>query len=253
MNAQAIFLSHGGGPLPILGDRSHAAMVRFMEGLSTLLRPPKMIIVFSAHWEERRVAVIGESDPGLYYDYWGFPPESYELTYPLKNDLSLARRVATLLDAPLIEGRGWDHGVFIPLMLSYPKADIPTVQVSMNASLNAADHYTLGERLRPLLDEEVLLIGSGFSYHNIRGFGRNRDSQNEAFQEYLIRAAKEEDPARQRELLINWEEAPYARACHPREEHLLPLHVCSGFAQSAAQLVFDDQIMGKRATAFLWN
>jgi 4,5-DOPA dioxygenase extradiol len=253
MNAQAIYLSHGGGPLPILGDHSHAAMVRFMEGLSSLLRPVKAIIVFSAHWEERTVAVLGGEEPGLYYDYWGFPKESYELTYPLKNDLSLAHRVAQLLGSSVVENRGWDHGVFIPLLLSYPKAEIPAVQVSMNTSLDAEDHYTLGERLRPLLDEEILFIGSGFSYHNIRGFGRDADAQNEAFQEYLIGAATEEDPLRQKEFLVEWEQAPYARACHPRAEHLLPLHVCAGFAQRSAQLVFDDQIMGKRATAFLWS
>ncbi|MFA5447536.1 MAG: class III extradiol ring-cleavage dioxygenase [Sphaerochaeta sp.] len=250
MSAQLVYLSHGGGPLPILGDRSHKAMVSFMKKLPSVFRRPKAIVIFSAHWEERRPHVIIEEDPGLYYDYYGFPPESYDLSYRPKTDMNLAQQVIQLLDAQKESGRGYDHGVFIPLMLSYPEADIPIVQVSQLASLSALDHWDLGAALRPLLDEEILFIGSGFSFHNIRAFGQNDGEIYDAFQEYLIDACTHLEG--QKEKLVGWEEAPGARYCHPREEHLLSLQVMAGLAQREATVIFDDEIMGKRAVAFGW-
>lgn len=253
MSAQIVYLSHGGGPLPLLGDANHRSMVRFMQGLGGLLQRPKAIVVFSAHWEEARPTVIVDERPPLLYDYYGFPPESYTYAYPAVCDVALARRIIGLLDGEEKRGRGWDHGVFIPLMLAYPDASIPIVQVSQLRSLDAGEHYRMGENLRSLLKEEILFIGSGFSFHNMRAFGRDDGKMNSEFQEYLISACTTEDPARQRELLLNWEAAPNARYCHPREEHLLSLHICAGLAQRAGTVIFDDQIMGKRATAYLWK
>ncbi|HPZ16010.1 MAG TPA: class III extradiol ring-cleavage dioxygenase [Sphaerochaeta sp.] len=253
MSAHIVYLSHGGGPLPILGDAGHRRMVEFMKDLPTRIPRPKAIVVFSAHWEERRPHVIVDEEPGLYYDYYGFPSNSYDVDYPIKGDVALSKRILALLGGEEQRGRGWDHGVFIPLMLSFPEATIPVVQVSQLSSLDAGAHYRLGEALRPLLDEEILFIGSGFSFHNMRAFGRDDGKMNSEFQEYLISACTTEDPARQRELLLNWEAAPNARYCHPREEHLLSLHICAGLAQRAGTVIFDDQIMGKRATAYLWK
>lgn len=253
MSAQVVYLSHGGGPLPILGDASHQKMVTFMNDLPNRVRRPEAIVVFSAHWEEKNPTVIVDEDPGLYFDYYGFPPSSYEVKYPIKTDLALADRITALLGGEKKRGRGYDHGVFIPLMLSFPDAQIPVVQVSQLSSLDSEEHYRLGASLRALLDEEILFIGSGFSFHNMRAFGRSDGPENDAFQDYLIDACTSGDTKRQRQLLVNWEQAPNARYCHPRQEHLLSLLICAGLAQSAATVIFDDLIMNKRGTAYLWG
>jgi len=253
MRAQIVYLSHGGGPLPLLGDVGHRAMGRFMQELGRRLRRPKAIVVFSAHWEEERATVIVDEKPGLLYDYYGFPPESYRLEYPAATDVALAGRIVALLSGAEKRGRGWDHGVFIPLLLAWPDASIPVVQVSQLRSLDAGEHYRMGEALQSLLDEEILFIGSGFSFHNIRAFSGGDDAQNQAFQEYLITACTQSDAAVQQQLLLIWQSAPAARFCHPREEHLLSLHICAGLARSAGQVIFDDAIMGRRATAYQWG
>lgn len=253
MSAQIVYLSHGGGPLPLLGDANHRLMVRFMQGLGGLLQRPKAIVVFSAHWEEARPTVIVDERPPLLYDYYGFPPESYTYAYPAVCDVALARRIIGLLDGEEKRGRGWDHGVFIPLMLAYPDASIPIVQVSQLRSLDAGEHYRMGEALRSLAEEEILFIGSGFSFHNMRAFGEREDGRNEAFQDYLVTACTHTDVEVQKQMLIDWQSAPSARYCHPREEHLLSLHICAGLAQSAGRVIFDDAIMGTRGTAYFWD
>jgi 4,5-DOPA dioxygenase extradiol len=139
----------------------------------------------------------------------------------------------------------------------YPQADIPSIQLSLLRGLNPASHIALGTALRELMPENILVVGSGFSFHNLRAFswnsGSELDSRNDAFQEWLIQVCTGQNHQEQREQqLINWEKAPHARYCHPREEHLLPLHVCLGLAEKPAQLIFDDCILGKRAVAFLW-
>jgi aromatic ring-opening dioxygenase catalytic subunit (LigB family) len=143
-------------------------------------------------------------------------------------------------------------------MLMYPDADIPSIQLSLVAGLDPAAHLALGNALADALGENVLVIGSGFSFHNMSGFSFDGsaipDNRNDAFQDWLIETCTGSIPEGERESrLIEWERAPGARYCHPREEHLLPLHVCAGLAQSPAELVFDDYIAGKRAVAFLWR
>ena len=153
--------------------------------------------------------------------------------------------------------RGFDHGLFIPLKMMYPDADIPCLQLSLLQGLDAGAHLALGRSLRGLLDENLLVIGSGFSFHNMRAFswegGDAPDPENDAFQDWLIQTCTSplEQAERERRLL-EWEQAPSARYCHPREEHLLPLHVCASLAGTPAELVFDDRILGKRGVAFLW-
>ena len=123
--------------------------------------------------------------------------------------------------------------------------------------LNAATHLALGKALRELMQENILIVGSGFSFHNMRAFSWQgthvADPANDAFQNWLIEVCAGELPQAEREQrLLEWEKAPSARYCHPREEHLLPLHVCLSLANKPAKLVFDDAILGKRAVAFLW-
>jgi aromatic ring-opening dioxygenase catalytic subunit (LigB family) len=199
----------------------------------------------------------------MLYDYRGFPPEAYEITYPSPGIPELANRIAGLLfkngiPAGVDPQRGFDHGHFIPLMLMYPQADIPSLQLSLVRWLDPAAHLSLGRALRGLAGEPILVIGSGFSFHNLRAFFGQAagapDPANDAFQDWLIEVCTSpmDQPERERRL-VEWEKAPSARYCHPREEHLLPLHVCAGMAGGPAQVIFDDQILGKRGVAFLWQ
>jgi 4,5-DOPA dioxygenase extradiol len=260
--AQIVYFSHGGGPLPILGDPCHKAMVDFMNRLPSQLTKPDAILVVSAHWEESAATLLGAQNPPMFYDYYGFPDEAYEITYPAPGSPERANRIAGLLKknnlpARIDPQRGFDHGLFIPLKLMYPQADIPSLQLSLLRGLNPAAHIALGKALRELMHENILVIGSGFSYHNMRAFSWQGmgapDPANDAFQNWLIEVCTGPIPQSEREKrLTEWEKAPSARYCHPREEHLLPLHVCLGLADKPAKLVFDDQILGKRAVAFLW-
>lgn len=260
--AQIVYFSHGGGPLPILGDASHKAMVAFMQQLPSKLRKPDAILVVSAHWEESAATLLGAQNPAMFYDYYGFPEQAYEITYPAPGSPELANRIAGFLENQHIPARvdtqrGFDHGLFIPLKLMYPQADIPSLQLSLLRGLNPAAHIALGKALRELMDENILVVGSGFSFHNLPAFFSQQigapDPANDAFQSWLIEVCTSPIPQSEREQrLIDWERAPSARYCHPREEHLLPLHVCLGMAGQPAQLIFDDQILGKRGVAFLW-
>lgn len=261
-NAQIVYFSHGGGPLPILGDPGHKAMVDFMNHLSSQLRRPEAILVISAHWEETPATVLGAGRPEMFYDYYGFPDEAYEINYPAPGSPELAKKIIGLLEKNGLAGRvdnerGFDHGLFIPLKLMYPEADIPSLQLSLLRGLNPGAHIALGKALRELKGEKILVIGSGFSFHNMNAFAWQgndaADARNDTFQNWLINVSTSSIPPADREQrLIDWEKAPYARYCHPREEHLLPLHVCVGLADKPAKLIFDDKILGKRSVGFLW-
>lgn len=257
-----IYFSHGGGPLPVLGEPSHKEMVSFMKRLPDVINKPEAIIVISAHWEEQVPAIIESEKPTLLYDYYGFPKEAYELNYNFPGNIELASLINKLFEnagAPLkIDNRrGLDHGVFIPMLMMYPQADIPVVQMSLLSDLDPENHIKLGTVLGQLADRNVLIIGSGFSFHNMRAFdwsGANKkDERNDCFQDWLIDVCTGDYSKSQIESkLIDWENAPYARYCHPREEHLLPLHVCYGAATKKGELIFDNYILGKRAIAIKW-
>jgi 4,5-DOPA dioxygenase extradiol len=260
--AQIVYFSHGGGPLPILGDPGHKAMVDFMTRLPAQLRRPDAILVISAHWEETAATVLSGAHPPMFYDYYGFPDEAYEIKYPAPGSPKLAQNITALLEkdglaARVDPERGFDHGLFIPLKLMYPQADIPALQLSLIRGLDASAHVALGKALRGLKDDNILVIGSGFSFHNMgafawRGSGA-ADPANDAFQDWLIETATGSlSPSEREQRLVDWAQAPSARYCHPREEHLLPVHVCMGLADRPGTVVFDDKILGKRSVAFLW-
>lgn len=260
--SQIVYFSHGGGPLPILGDESHQAMVDFMGQLPAQLGVPETILVISAHWEESVATLLGAQSPPMFYDYYGFPDKAYDISYPAPGNPGLANRIAAQmsernLPVRIDSQRGFDHGVFIPLKLMYPEADIPTLQLSLLQGLDPAAHLAAGKALREFRSENILVIGSGFSFHNMRAFSRlgpnAPDQDNDAFQDWLIEVCTGPIPSAAREQhLMRWEDAPGARYCHPREEHLLPLHVCAGMADRPAKNIFDDYILGKRGVAFLW-
>jgi len=261
-SGQVLYLSHGGGPLPLLGDSSHASMVKWLTKLPTLINKPEAIIVFSAHWEEDVVTIQSGLQPNLIYDYYGFPEASYHITYPCKGSPQLAQKIASLfasngMQYRMDEQRPYDHGSYIPLTFMYPAADIPVIQVSLDHHLDPLTHLLIGKALRPLLKENILIIGSGFSFHNMTAFdfqGNNHpDPVNNAFQDNLINLCCGKQSEQEKfDTCINWEHLSGARYCHPREEHFLPLLVCLGLSLHPGTTVFDDYILGKRATGFLW-
>jgi 4,5-DOPA dioxygenase extradiol len=262
-SGSVLYISHGGGPLPLLGDAAHEELIENLRYLATILPKPSAIVVISAHWEEGTPTITGGANPSLLYDYYGFPKESYEIQYPAPGEPALARRIHDLLtkegmEAALDEQRGLDHGVFVPLKTMFPDADIPCVQLSLVKGLRPDAHIRMGKALAGLTDDNLLVIGSGFSFHNLRAFFSPATTKvramNEAFEQWLnetccSRALSEDERERR---LVDWQSAPAARFCHPREEHLLPLHVCYGLAQSPAKQVSRFEVMGIKASAYLW-
>ncbi len=258
-----VFLPHGGGPWPFMendfGDPEGVRGLRaYLESVAALPKvKPAALLVISAHWEEAVPKVMTHAAPPMLFDYSGFPPSTYSLKWPAPGDAKLAGRVRELLRAAGIESaedaqRGFDHGTFVPLMLTYPKAEVPVVQLSLKRGLDPAEHLAMGRALAPLRDEGVFIIGSGMSYHNLRAFfdpGRARPVA-ETFDAWLRDAACAPQPERD-ELLTRWAEAPMARAAHPREEHLLPLMVIAGAAGAdRATVAHNGTFAGLRLSAY---
>lgn len=261
---EVLFISHGGGPMPLLGDPGHRELVEKLTEIAGQLRRPSAILVISAHWEAAAPTITSGANPALIYDYYGFPPESYEIEYPCPGEPALARRVHQALEqagipARLDDRRGFDHGLFVPLKLMYPEADIPCVQLSLVDSLDAATHLAIGKALRALDTANLLVIGSGFSFHNMQAFFAPStpeiEAHNEAFEAWLEETCADTGitEAQRAERLVHWERAPHARFCHPREEHLLPLHVCYGLAGQPSETHVSATVLGKRSGMFYWR
>jgi aromatic ring-opening dioxygenase catalytic subunit (LigB family) len=260
---KALFLSHGGGPLPLLGDAGHREMVSCLEDIASGIPRPDALIVVSAHWEERICTITAGKNPSLIYDYYGFPAESYEIQYPCTGEPSLAGELYEMLvkagvGAKLDESRGFDHGVFVPLKIMYPEADIPCVQLSLLNTLDPAQHMDVGRALWRLSQKNVLVIGSGFSFHNLPAFfaadtPASREL-NHSFEEWLAITCSSADYSEEQraQMLMRWSDAKGARFCHPREEHLMPLHVCYGVARAPCSKRWGLRIMNKESSMYLW-
>jgi len=258
-----IFVPHGGGPWPFVDlggfipERDLESLRSYFVGLpGTLPAKPRALLVVSAHWEQAVATVMTAAHPPILYDYGGFPREAYSIEWPAPGDPELAGRVVELLAAAGIPSRtdaqrGYDHGTFIPFKVAWPEADVPAIQLSLQAGLDPTAHLTLGRALAPLRDEGVLILGSGMSYHNLRDFGSAASARaSAAFDAWLQEAATAPPDTRAR-LLGAWTSAPGARHAHPREEHLLPLMVVAGAAgDDVGRVTFNDEWMHTRISAF---
>jgi aromatic ring-opening dioxygenase catalytic subunit (LigB family) len=232
------FISHGGGPWPWVPP-----MREFFAPLEQSLKQmvadhgdrPRAILMISGHWEEAEVGVMGSATPPMVYDSYGFPPETYQITYPAPGAPDIAARTLSLLQAAGIAAhidpqRGFDHGLFAPMAVMYPEADMPIFQVSMLHSYDPAAHLAIGRALRPLRDEGVMIVGSGLSFHNLRlprGAGKGPSAEFDAW----LYEAMMAPPEARREAMLNWERAPAARICHEQEDHLVPIFVALGAAE----------------------
>ena len=263
----ALFVAHGGGPLPVLGDPGHAGLTRALKQLPAQINVsrPAAILVISAHWEEPVATVTTHPNPPMIYDYYGFPPESYALTYPAPGHPVLAQRVASLLTAAGIacktdSKRGFDHGTYIPLMLAYPKADIPTIQLSLVSSLDPGTHVAIGEALAPLREENVLIVASGMTFHNMgvlmqgmRGKGPV-DAKSKEFDDYLHAAVTASSGEKRKEMLLKWAKGPHAKYAHPREEHLIPLLVAAGASKGEpGRVLFSEPLFAAQVSSFVFG
>jgi aromatic ring-opening dioxygenase catalytic subunit (LigB family) len=261
-----LYIPHGGGPCffmdvtPPLPKDLWDGLAGYLRGIDASLgRRPKAVLVISGHWETPRPTLNTVQNHTLLFDYYGFPEHTYRLTYPAHGSPETVTRIEQLLTQAGYrtdedDKRGLDHGVFVPFKLIYPDADVPMIQLSLFASLDPVAHLKLGQALAPLRDDGVLIVGSGMSYHNNRALfmptaQANGDSVR--FDDWLTETVADSDPERRNAKLAEWEHAPAARACHPREEHFLPLHVAAGAASNdIGRHVFSDKIVGKALSGY---
>ncbi len=263
------FIPHGGGPWPFMdfpkdetGHGPWDELADFLKGFAANVgRTPKAILMVSGHWEKEEVPTVSTATaPGMLYDYYGFPEHTYKIVYPAKGDPALAQHVRDVLTEAGIANaedaeRGLDHGVFIPMMVAYPDANVPLVMLSLKSTLDAESHFALGKALAKLRDEDVLIIASGMSYHNMRMF-RQRDANHEAtakrFDDWLTAAVTLDDAQAREAQLASWHTNPDALACHvPDHDHLVPLFVAAGAAgNDRGQQVFNGTIWGKAYSGY---
>ena len=249
------FISHGGGPWPWIkhlmpGD--WAPLETTLQAIPTQVGvTPTAVLVVSGHWEQSQPTVQTHPSPPMYYDYGGFPDFTYRIQYPAPGSPTVARRVTELLEAAGISSatdadRGFDHGVFAPLYVMYPDAEVPVLQLSIVDGYDPEAHLAVGRAIAPLRDEGVLIVASGLSYHNLREFGGAGAEPSAAFDAWLHDTLSETDPDERSRRLADWASAPGARRSHPREDHLIPLMVAVGAAEtdSATQVHHEDDAMG---------
>lgn len=258
-----LFISHGGGPWPYVGGLrtqyvNTEKQLRRLAG--RLPARPKAVVVISGHWETAGFHVSNAERPPMEYDYSGFPAHTYEIRYPAPGDPALAGHARDLLskaglDSALDSRQGFDHGVFVPLGLMFPEADVPIVMVSVKSDYDPAAHVAAGRALAPLRDEGVLIVGSGLNYHNMRGFGLDSSTRvAESFTQYLDEAVAGPDVRARETKLTRWAQAPDARAAHPREDHLMPLLVAAGAAgDDAGRVLFSEVVMKIPMTSYAFG
>jgi aromatic ring-opening dioxygenase catalytic subunit (LigB family) len=257
----SFYIPHGGGPCFFMDDPSGVwkGMAAFLRSLPGALPvAPKAILVVSGHWETDGFMLTSHVQPPLVFDYYGFPAHTYQLRYDAPGSPELAARAAHLLNeaglsAHLDPQRGLDHGVFVPLKVAVPDAQIPVVELSLDAGLDPQLHLEAGRALAPLRAEGVLILGTGMSFHNLRALGDPRVLlPSLQFDTWLNATIESPSPARA-VALTHWHDAPSARICHPRPEHLLPLMVAAGASQAAGRRVYNEQVLGSMVSGFRFD
>jgi len=237
--------------MPVMGKQPEVAAFLKSYGEKFQDAPPKAIVLVSAHWEEDEVVkVAGSVEHDLFFDYYGFPAETYDYEYPAPGEPSVAAEVVRLLKEANIKvemdnERGWDHGVFVPMLCMFPEAKIPVVPISVLKNQDASQHLAMGMALRSLRDQGVLILGSGASFHNF-GFFRAATAEeqeagavhSEKWAAWLTETMTSPKLTNEERLaaLKNWEQAPSALACQPpnQAEHLMPMFVIAGAALGEA-------------------
>lgn len=252
------YIPHGGGPCFFMEDPHGlwTGMEQFLESLpSRMPEPPKAILLVSAHWETDGFALSGAKKPTLLYDYYGFPEHTYQLRYDVPGSPELAARAAQLLqdaglDAVVDTERGLDHGVFVPLKVVFPNADVPVVAMSLDRGMDPALHLAAGRALAPLRREGVAIIGSGMSFHNMAAMrDQSLRGASEEFDAWLGDAIARPPEARARQL-AKWAAEPSGPLAHPREEHLIPLMVAAGASDAEGEVIYREALMGNIVSGY---
>ncbi|CAG5019083.1 unnamed protein product [Parnassius apollo] len=265
--APSVFLNHGGGPAPILGIEDDLQIAESLRNISKIvdLKRLKAVIVVTAHREEDSVTISSGNQHHLLYDYYNYPPASYKFKYDAPGDPVLAGKIHEAFDkagipSTLDEKRGWDHGVFIPMMLINPSADIPIVQVSILNNQNTSQHLNIGKVLYQFRKEAVAIFGSGMSYHNMAELRKaekvnDRVIVNEIFDSFLNKVLTGDVDAKKE--ILYWDKVPQGLESHPsgEAEHLMPLIVNIGAGGSSpGRNIFSSVYMHKFIlSGFIWD
>ncbi|WQF84286.1 Putative extradiol ring-cleavage dioxygenase, class III enzyme, subunit B [Colletotrichum destructivum] len=272
-----VCIAHGGGPMPVLGDPGHASITASLKTrVPKILKlgtpeAPRAIVVVTAHWSEGRPTISSGERHDLYYDYGGFPREAYSLKYPAPGSPSIAQELKQALEkeglSPALDSRrGWDHGVFIPLLLINPAANIPVIQLSVLASEDPDEHFRMGRALSALRDSNVAILGSGFaSLHNL---GKMRSlfmgdpaaakklaKQVSEWNSELTDAVAKERRNDREKALSGWRKFSHSYDMHPPHggEHFMPLLVCAGAAEDEVANVYQDEFHGMDIKTYYWG
>ena len=227
----SVFISHG-SPMHALqaGPAGEA-----WAALGRRLGKPRALLVASAHWETGRPMLTGSARPETIHDFYNFPEPLYQLRYPAPGSPELARRAQALLreggfDAGIDPARGLDHGAWAPLLYVYPDADVPVVQISVQPALGPRHHLAVGRALRTLLDEGILIVGSGHMTHNLRDWMRGSGTPQPYAREFSD-WVRDRILERDFESLVDYRaRSPHGVRAHPTDEHFLPLFIALGAA-----------------------
>ncbi|OPH59624.1 dioxygenase [Paenibacillus ferrarius] len=224
-----IFVGHGSPMMAIQDTACTQFLLEYGKSIS-----PKAIVIFTAHWETEVLTISASDDVyETIYDFRGFPDELFQIKYPAKGDKALASQIAARFQAKgiavnLDTARGLDHGSWVPLLRMFPTPAVPVIQISVNPYLPPAEQYRIGEALRGLDQEDILIIGSGATVHNLRALNweaKEPDAWAVDFDEWLITNMQVQNL----EALFNYEsQAPNARMAVPRPEHFIPLYIAMG-------------------------
>lgn len=239
-----LFISHGSPNLAVHDTSAHC----FLKTFAADLPRPRALLVLSAHWETSDVRVGAATAPATIYDFGAFDPRLRDITYPAPAALDVAEAARAALEANGVSvirdpANGYDHGVWVPLYLLYPDADLPIAQISIQPNRDPAHHYGIGQALQPLRDDGVMIVASGAMTHNLRAFfGKEVDADAPewvtTFNDWFVEKLATRDLAA---LLDYRKQAPFAEKNHPTDEHLLPVFSALGAA-------YDDE-PGKRVHA----